>query len=841
MRFRLSALILMLAAANFAGAQCLMFNEIMINPSGNNDGNNPPNTSEWVEIYNTCDQPVDISCYVLTDGDFAVTFLQGTVIPAGSYFVVGSSNSDAPVDYNWATCNCTTNTNTEVGIFTNSAEQLILVDDNGGLVNAIYWGSGQFPANEISLAVPGCASQNIVFNAAGMFFESIPYSGTEDCTTSRLCDGSWSETCGNSTTPGAVNGTELVTVDLSFSDGEFCAGECISFFDQSQGATGWEWTFYGAEVTTSTEQNPSGICYPDAGFFGVQLEISSNCGPATIFYQNIIEVLPAPNPVISPSGEINVCDGDEITLTTTGTGAFQWMLNDTDIPLAVSSQFTPTESGVYTVTVTSGECSATSEPVTVTIAASGNVVINPSESVTLCEGTSIQFSTDDIFDSYQWLLNGIAIPGANASSFEATEAGEYSVLITVGNCESESPATMVSVVPQPDPLIVQGVNVEFCVDEPTTLTLNEVFDSYQWFYNAQPIANGNTASLLPLQSGNYSVEVSNDGCIGSTDITLVSIHDVTNPIIVPGQDITTCEATSLLTANSTGSIQWYYNGTEIPGETATSLTATQDGAYYFSAYLHPACPRNSQEIEVSLNVPLELDITTSSDTACDGDMVELIALGNYSNIVWNTGQDSDVIFVGSTGQYIATATDNFCVAIDTAEIIFNELPVVVAPEDFDSPCTEFLLLSGAATGDATWSVDGIVIATEPEANVLAPDRSTTYVLSSQIDNCKAADSVRVEVDCVFIYAPNAFTPDGDGINDVFKVTVSGIPFYYLRIFDRWGTVVFETDDPNGVWTGGVDEYFVPDGVYVWRIDALDSQMNEVLDKSNRTGTVLILR
>jgi gliding motility-associated-like protein len=834
-------LLLCLFALRISHAQCLMFNEIMINPSGNNDGFNPPNTSEWIEIYNTCDEPVDIGCFVLTDGDFALTFPQGTTIQANSYFLIGSGNSGAPVDFNWATCNCTTATNDQVGIFTNSGEQVILVDEIGGLVNGIYWGNGQFPVNETSLALPGCPSQDITFNAAGMFFESLPYSGTEDCSYSRLCDGTWSETCGNSATPGEVNGTELVTVDFSFSDGEICVGECISFEDLSQGATGWEWTFYGASVSTSMDENPTNICYDASGTFGVQLEINSNCGPATIFYQNIIEVLPSAIPVITPSGTVNICEGDEVTLAIIGTGAIQWLQDDVNIPGANTNEWVPTEGGSYTVMITNGDCEAVSDPVQVNIATGASVSIEPSIDTNVCEGESVLFSTSGIYDTYQWLLNGMAIPGATSLNYTASASGDYSLLITSGTCTSTSGASTLSVITQPEPIIAQGEQVEFCSDEVISISTAASFDSYQWYFNGVPISSANSNTLLPTSSGNYYVEVTNDGCSGISPAINVIIHDVVSPLIEPIQDISTCAPSALLSAISAGSIQWFYNGAAIVGEIQPTLIANQDGAYYFSAYNHPTCPRNSDIVDVSLNVPLELELTASADTACEGELAQIIGIGNYTNIIWNTGQTSDTINVGSTGLFIATATDAFCVAVDSIEVFFAEFPEATAPDDFDSPCTEFLELSGTATGEASWYVDDFVVANGAVASVLAPLRQTTYVLTSEIGSCIARDSVVVNVDCVFTYAPNAFTPDGDGLNDIFRVIVGDVAFYYLRIFDRWGTVVFETDDPEAVWTGGVDEYFVPDGIYVWQIEALDSQKREVLDKSEQRGTVLVIR
>jgi hypothetical protein len=92
------------------------------------------------------------------------------------------------------------------------------------------------------------------------------------------------------------------------------------------------------------------------------------------------------------------------------------------------------------------------------------------------------------------------------------------------------------------------------------------------------------------------------------------------------------------------------------------------------------------------------------------------------------------------------------------------------------------------------------------------------------------------------FVPNAFTPDGDGINDVFLPIVQGIVknTYKCWVFNRWGDPVFYTEDPDQAWTGGNDngEYFIQDGIYTWRIECVSLYDNE---KQVFEGFVALLR
>jgi gliding motility-associated-like protein len=80
-----------------------------------------------------------------------------------------------------------------------------------------------------------------------------------------------------------------------------------------------------------------------------------------------------------------------------------------------------------------------------------------------------------------------------------------------------------------------------------------------------------------------------------------------------------------------------------------------------------------------------------------------------------------------------------------------------------------------------------------------------------------------------IYIPNSFTPDYDGINDVWQIQGRGFQGlgFELLIFNRWGDVIFESKDPFAAWTGSVHngQTFAPDGVYFYRVKIRDVQFD----------------
>ena len=187
----------------------VFINEIMINPSGPNDGANMPNTSEWIELYNNSNSSVNIGCWFITDGDFAVTFPSGTTIPAFGYYTIASaSGSGLTPNLNWATCGCTSGPASEVGILTNSAEQVILYNSTGTIIDAIIWSTGQLPDGMITSVIGSCSSQNVTFPASGATYESIG-SNSDGLSKERSVDGGSTWQNESSPTFGASNATIL--------------------------------------------------------------------------------------------------------------------------------------------------------------------------------------------------------------------------------------------------------------------------------------------------------------------------------------------------------------------------------------------------------------------------------------------------------------------------------------------------------------------------------------------------------------------------------------------------------------------------------------------------------
>ena len=108
------------------------------------------------------------------------------------------------------------------------------------------------------------------------------------------------------------------------------------------------------------------------------------------------------------------------------------------------------------------------------------------------------------------------------------------------------------------------------------------------------------------------------------------------------------------------------------------------------------------------------------------------------------------------------------------------------------------------------------------------------------EGCQGSDSIRIALkDCeALLVFPNAFTPNHDGHNDVFRLKYPGhAADYNLQIFNRWGQKIFETSDTSAGWDGDFNGQHQPEGNYVWIIRYTDNSGK----KQNLQGSVVLIR
>ena len=732
-------------------SQCVVINEILINGPGACDGSCNPEVEEWVELYNTCTNSVDISCYVLADGDFTVTFPAGTTIAAGGYLVIGSVNSGGMVNINLATCNCTSGT--LIGTYTNGNEQVLLLNAAGVVQDAVYWGSGQFPVVVSSPAIFGCTALNFTansFNEAG--FEQIPGGGTNGCTIARGCDGSllWEERCNTGITMGAQNGSSAIP-DFVSSENTICPGDCINYTYTGAGVpNSYFWEFPGSLTEETDAPDPTSICYTEGGIFMVSLTITDDCGSSTIVANDFINVESIETPVIVSDGPTELCNGGSVTFSTTASGNLQWYLNDVPIENANSNSYTTSEAGAYNVSVITGICEFLSNQIEVLVGAINAPVISPDGPLVLCGDQSIILSTGQNYEQYTWYLNGAQIQ-PNAGFFvEVSEAGLYEVEVSVSSCSatSESTEIITEVVPTVELTPIDGIVI--CEGESAVLQASPDFVSYEWFINGLPAPSLLGDQITPDVSGNYSVEVSNGTCNASSNEVTVEILSLPVVSIEPSGSITICDGGMLNLQASPGaaSYQWFLNDVEIEGQTFANLDVSSSGMYSVLFVGENGCEALSETVSVVLENTLSVEIqsSTGSFEACQDENLILSATGVWTSFQWTLNgtflSSNPSIQAIETGTYgLSASTNSNCDATDEVVVtIVASIVPIISPSGPIQLCAGESVVLTSNTDVLFWSLNGFPLSMS-SVNQWTATQSGNYTAFAGSANCASSSSI----------------------------------------------------------------------------------------------------
>jgi gliding motility-associated-like protein len=860
---RIALSIVLIAAFPIAklDAQCIVINEIMVNPSGL-DGV-PPNTSEWIELMNTCNVATDISCMVVGDGDFSLTIPNGTILQPNEVYTISSGQGSNTPDLNWTTCNCSSNIN-QTGSLTDAAEQVYILDPITNAYSGVYWGGGSFPVSVSSVAVGTCTALNGITLNLGIEFEAITI--TEGVSNELNCNDTYI-TSGNSSF-GATNSDQVPNAVVTPSVTTACEGIALNFSSAGSIGTVTSWSFTNATPATSTAVNPTGIIFNNFGNQTITLTVENSCGTSdntTLSVQvqeSITPTITASGPTITGLGPYTICQNDPLTLTTQPAQSIEWRKNGTTLS-EISNALSVTESGIYIAIATNGACIVESLPVSVTVIPLPVPVITTTPpgaplSQEVCEDESLVLNATPGFAAYNWRLNNVIVSTSANYAVNTASPASLTIELTVEELGCESVPIEFDVLVKPKPVAVISPNgpIDVCPDEVYQLDSDNTQANYQynWYENNNSTASASTPNFNVgyQQATTVTLEVILNGCSATSLPTTIISHDVANtatwaePPYAEDNVLATCLTEHPILGISDGAvIQWFHDGLPMAGQTGLIVNAVDDGEYYYTAAMsaNGQCPLYSDTITVDLRVSMQIVTEVSADTACVGEVVEIVPSGNFVSYSWSGGIVADTLSVTNSGRYVVTGHLVSCDTTDTATVFISPYPLVLAGDDFYSDCEDVTRLYGRSNGDESyWEMNGELIGLGDTIIFASPQRTSALELISSLNGCEKRDSVIMEVDCIYVYAPTAITPDGDGVNDVFRVYAKGLTSYVLRIFNRYGQLVWESKDPDDVWTGGVtQEYYVPNGVYTWQIEAIDINQQEALSKSNNKGSILVIR
>lgn len=268
----------------------------------------------------------------------------------------------------------------------------------------------------------------------------------------------------------------------------------------------------------------------------------------------------------------------------------------------------------------------------------------------------------------------------------------------------------------------------------------------------------------------------------------------------------------------------------------------QEGVFYLNTIDVNGC-KGADTVTVSGYV--NVFVPTLDTAVCENNAVQLNTVeGNYiykwepSSSLSNPTIFNPISTPGSTTIYTVSITNGPCVTSNTISVQVYPIPTIEAsPSVVTVLPGESIDIVAFADNIIYWSPPRSVTCVNCNSNSVSPDVNTVfYATTYNSFGCKSIDSVQILVSPV-IYLPNAFTPNGDYINGIFKPEHIGIISIEVIIFNRWGELIYKFDTLDGGWDGTYNGKPAQQDVYIYKLVATDFN-HDLIEKS---GTVTLVR
>lgn len=372
-----------------------------------------------------------------------------------------------------------------------------------------------------------------------------------------------------------------------------------------------------------------------------------------------------------------------------------------------------------------------------------------------------------------------------------------------------SDETIVTIYPNPS-IGITG-NTTFCEGESTTLTAIGQFNEIQW-------SNGSSESNITVDNtGQFTATVSLNIC----EVTeSVYVEEIILPEVDLGPDVTICETSAPFTIELPQSVTWN------DGSIGTFLEVGQTGIYWAVIEMAGCTSMDSITVQIDSYISVE---TPQEMTICDGETIEIIASNPG---MWNTGFFGQSLSTSAPGLYSITVQSGQCTATSET-IVFERFSPTVELPDFVSFCEgESVILEPEIffADNYLWS----------DSTIINNNRINTggwHILEVSNDCGVARDSTLAILEfCESgLFIPNAFTPDGNGINDGWVVKGSRVSNVKIFIYNRLGDLIWFSEELEDPWIP--DEKDVGIDAYTYRVEAINYFGEAIVE----TGHIRLLR
>lgn len=566
------------------------------------------------------------------------------------------------------------------------------------------------------------------------------------------------------------------------------------------------------------------------------------------------------------------CNGQTIVIPSGGSNVFTYSWTS-GCSTASCTNLCP---GSYTVTVTdSWGCSATAdttvtEPPALVAAITGQTATSCNG---VCDGTATASASGGTPGTTGYAYSWNTTPVQNTAGATALCAGLHIVTVTDSKgCTDTAQVTIT----QPTPVVVPPIPVTtICIGSSATITAGPSGGNGTYHYGWLPAGTGGdvpSVTVSPVTISTYTVNVTDgNGCTAPGVVATVNVNPPLN-VVASGTTSICPGASAVISAVASGgnggtyTYNWGPAGT--PSGTPVTVTPTATTTYTVIATDNCGTPPAMDSVTITmLPVPVvsfTADVTSGCVPLCvNFTDNSTVSSGSINSWTWDFGdgstdpaQNPSTHCFNNAGLYSVTLDVTSAAGCSAMYTNVNMIDAFALPTaEFSATPNPASVLNSVVnfgnecSSDVTywhWDFgDGDTLAPlNPDPQHTYPaTQPGSYVATLIVHNgnmCYATVSHTIDVGPEFtFYIPNAFTPNGDGINDYFNGTGIGIDKYELFIFDRWGNNIFYTDSLGKPWDGKANHgaEMAQQDVYVWKV-----KLTDVFGKKhNYIGTVTIVK
>lgn len=754
------------------------------------------------------------------------------------------SVTDANGCVNSNTVNITINTNPVITATANPSficvGETISLTANGG--NSYSWNG---PASYTS-AVQSPSITNASTLNAGNY--TVVVTGVNTCTSSAV-------------TTVSVNSLPTFTSGVNASN--ICYGNAIQF---NAGSSANTYSWEGPNSFSVTNNASPSIANADPSHSGTY---TVTAGGGSCSASQTITVNVYPQIILNASAtSTNICDGNDVQLLGSSANTYTWTgpgsySSNNQNPLITGAN--TSASGTYTFAITDANNCSSSTTLAIIVNANptATAAANPSA---ICDGQTINLSAGG-GTNYSWSgPNGYSNSSqiSNISNAGSVYSGEYTVTVTdANNCSSTALAT-VTVNALPSYTWAANAN-NVCYGGTILLEASVAPFTFVWTGPNAYNANGASqviANVTNANSGIYTVTATDANCSQSQTVAV----NVYSQIIMNASASSNivCDGNTIdLLGSGGGNYSWSGpNGFGSINQNPQIINATSNASGVYSLTVTDIITTCTEMDTVLIVVaPTPSLITSNNSSTCFGEAMTLSAdFGPGVTVNWyNDATLTNLVQANSTsyqpnltsqGTYTYYAQGVIGTCASVAQTITAQYTNIQADATADvysgfSPLT--VNFSNNSTGvDAfdnfNWNFgDGTTSSTFNANHVFTEEGIYNVVLIINESNSGCSDtanvSIKVEEDVVII-VPNVFTPNDDGTNDLFYISVKGAKSAEGFIYNRWGQQLYNWDVLNISWDGKASNGEVcPDATYYYLIKVMDKKGKEHLFP----GYVLIIR